>query len=250
MIGELEVEVVDDRVTRLRATPPVAAKVLPGPVLMLVGSAAGLLEGDELGIEIRMAAGARLTVRTTAATLAHPCPGGGSTATTVRVELGAGAALAWLPEPLVACAGCRHDSQARLSLGPEAGCVWLESVALGRHGEEAGEAGLRLDVELDGRPLLRDALRWPVGAPAGDPATYGTARHVTALHLLGRDAEVGDIDRGALPFAGPGATVRALATNAHELEAQLDRFQSSFLSILGFDARSGTPRHAEALSHV
>ncbi|MDQ1376458.1 MAG: urease accessory protein, partial [Acidimicrobiaceae bacterium] len=185
MNGGLEVRVEGTRVVRLVTAPPIAAKVLPGsfgPVVMLVGSAAGLLAGDRLRIRIDLAPGSRLEVRTTAATIAHPCLAGGATAIDVDCHVGTGAVLAWLPEPLIACAGCRHQGRVRLHLDKGARVVWLDTLTLGRTGETAGRVDQRLDVELEGRPLLReglclggDSLDTGAGAAGDVPAIAGTA---------------------------------------------------------------------------
>ncbi|MDQ1356305.1 MAG: urease accessory protein [Acidimicrobiaceae bacterium] len=185
MNGGLEVRVEGTRVVRLVTAPPIAAKVLPGsfgPVVMLVGSAAGLLAGDRLRIRIDLAPGSRLEVRTTAATIAHPCLAGGATAIDVDCHVGAGAVLAWLPEPFIACAGCRHQGRVRLHLDKGARVVWLDTLTLGRTGETAGRVDQRLDVELEGRPLLReglclggDSLDTGAGAAGDVPAVAGPA---------------------------------------------------------------------------
>ena len=124
MNGRVRAVVEGRRIVLLETRPPVAAKILTtpaGPELVLVGAAAGLLEDDTVTIDLRLGPGARLTVRTTAATLAHPCPDGGWTETIVDATLGPGATLAWLPEPLVACAGCRHRSRSTIDLAPMVG---------------------------------------------------------------------------------------------------------------------------------
>jgi urease accessory protein len=159
----------------------------------------------------------------------------------VEMEAGRGARLAWLPEPLVAHAGCRHRSMARLDLAAGATAVWTESVALGRHGEPAGDVELRLDVELAGRPLLRDGLRaGPSAAGAGGPAMLAGARHVGTVALLGRDG-AGDGDEPAvMALAGPGALARALAPDGVALEQRLAPLRRAFLHRL----------FSEDLSHV
>jgi urease accessory protein len=237
------------RVAVLETSPPLAAKILAGPLgpeLVVVGSAAGLLEGDHLEVDLDLEPGTSLTVRTTAATLAHPCPGGGATTSTVTVTLGVGARLAWLPEPLVACAGCRHRSTARVELAPGAAAVWYEACTLGRSGEQAGFVDLRLDVNLAGDPLLRDGLRAGLGSgwPALDvlddlgasPAVLGGRRHVGGVHLLGlRPAGPPWADpppTGVMALAGPGATARAVATDAASLSRQLAPALSWFVSTL------------------
>jgi urease accessory protein len=237
--GGVEVTVEGGRVVTLAAHPPVAAKVLPGPILLLVGSSAGLLEGDTVTVDLVLGPGAHLTVRSTAATLAHPCRGGGVTRFDVRASLGEGATLAWLPEPLVACAGCHHVGRSSLSLAAGAVAVWSEACTLGRSGEEPGQLEIRLDAEHDGRPLLRDGLRvGPATVGWRGPAGLGGARHVGSVHLLGRRPSHPVPD--ALGLAGPGATVRAVAADGASLEARLDLVRRLFLADL--------PK--EQLSHV
>jgi urease accessory protein len=229
--GGVEVTVHGTKIVTLASNPPIAAKVLPGPVLLLVGSSAGLLEGDVVTVDLVLGPGAHLTVRSTAATLAHPCPGGRMTRSDVRASLGEGATLAWLPEPLVACAGCHHVSHSTLSLAAGAVAVWNEACALGRSGEEPGRVETRLDAELCGRPLLRDALRVGPGAVGWrGPAGLGGARHVGSVHLLGRRPSHPGLD--CLDLAGPGATIRAVAPDGATLEARLDIARRLFVADL------------------
>jgi urease accessory protein len=217
-----------------------AAKVLDGPqgpTLLLVGAAASLLEGDRVEVDVRVGPESRLTVRTVAATLAHPCPGGTTTAFDVRASVGAGGRLAWLPEPLVAFAGCRHRGVTQIRLDRGAVAVSSEALALGRTGEIAGDLELRLDVELDGRPLLRDGLRVN-GAERTTAVAVGGARHVGTVALLGAtpDASVPDV----MALAGPGAIARGLADDGAALTTQLSPALRAFLNQL----------EPEALSHV
>ena len=232
MIAALEVGVDGGRVTRLAAEPPLAAKVLAGPLgpeLVLVGAAASLLEGDRLSVSIRVGEGASLVVRTAAATLAHPCPGAGTTSYDVDVELAAGARLAWLPEPLVACAGCRHTGRSRLRLAEGAVAVWADSLALGRTGEQPGQVELRLDADLAGKPLLRDGLRAGPQAPGWDgPAVLDRARHVGTLAILGEDAAID----GGMALAGPGTLVRVMGAAAAGVAAALAPSRRALLAAL------------------
>jgi urease accessory protein len=225
--GRVRAVVEGHRVVLLETRPSVAAKILTtpaGPELVLVGAAAGLLEDDTVSLDLRLGPGARLTVRTTAATLAHPCPDGGWTETIVNATLGPGATLAWLPEPLVACAGCRHRSRSTIDLGEGAAAVWSEACTLGRTGERAGTVRLRLDATLGGTPLLRDGLTYPEGAET--PAVLGRHRHTGSVHLLGRRAS-----GPFLQLAGAGTTARAVAADAAGLERALAPARSLFLSI-------------------
>lgn len=231
MKGGLSVRVEGTSVVWLSIEAPLAAKILPGPVLLLVGSAAGLLAGDVLRVEVELAAGSQLTVRSTAATIAHPCVVGGSTVLEVACRLGPGARLAWLPEPLIACAGCHHASRSRLELGAGATATWLDSVTLGRSGEEPGQFSQRLDVVLDGRPLLREAFRAGPFAEGWDgPAVLGPNRHFAALHLFG--ARALSLAPAVMQLAGPGSTTRFVARRGADLARQIDAAMPWFLDPL------------------
>lgn len=244
MLARLDVAVVGDRVVGLSAAPPLAAKVLAGrhgPELLLVGAAASLVEGDRLTVSLRLGPAARLTVRTAAAALAHPCPGGGSTSLDVDADLAPGARLAWLPEPLVACAGCRHTGRARLQLASGAVAAWSETIALGRTGEAPGDVAVRLDADLDGVPLLRDGLRVGPSAPGwSGPAVLDGARHLGAVALLGRRATAvpGHAALAVLTLAGPGTLVRAAAGDAALVEGRLAGVRAAFVAELA----GGLPR--------
>jgi urease accessory protein len=242
VIAHLEVVVEGARVVRLSALPPLSAKVLDGPdgpELLVVGAAASLLERDRLTVTLRLGHAARLTVRTAAATLAHPCPGGGDTTFDVRADLGEGARLAWLPEPLVACAGCRHRGRSVVRLARGAAAVWSESVALGRTGEAPGHVDLRFDAEHEGAALLRDGLRVGPSVPGwAGPAVTDGMRHVGSVALLGvRPPEVlpGDGPH-VLALAGPGAVVRAVASDAAAVERCLGPVRRAFVRSLAHAA--------------
>jgi urease accessory protein UreH len=183
--GWAEATVTGERVTHLSCSPPLAAKVLPGPTLLLVGSAAGLLEGDRCAVRLRLGRRSRLMVRSTA-----------------RVSLAAGAAA-----------------------------VWAETLSLGRSGEDAGDVELRLDVELDRVPLLRDGLRaGPSAKGSAGAAVLAGARHVGTVALLG--ARPRTDDPHVMDLAGPGALARALSDDAATVERRLAPAQCLFLSRL------------------
>ena len=80
---------------------------LAGGDLYLMGTAGGPHGGDDLSTEVVVAPGTELTVRSVAATVALPGDGSRSQHR-MRVDVGEGATLRWMPEPLVAAAGCHH----------------------------------------------------------------------------------------------------------------------------------------------
>lgn len=211
--------VARDRVVELVVAPPLTAKIRAGacgPELLVVGSAASLLEGDELRITLVVGEGSHLTVRTVAAQVAHPCPGGGSTAMTVDVTVGAGGRLVWHPEPTIVCAGGRHVAVSSLRLGRGATATWVDELVLGRSGEAVGDvrATTSLSVDLDDWPLLRDGV--DVGGPGAlGPAVLGDdVRYVGAWHELGTRAPADDVRPAPrYDLAGEGTSWRVVSAD-------------------------------------
>jgi urease accessory protein len=174
-----------DVVVDMRSEPPLAVRVA-GDRVLVVGSAAAPVGGDELAFEIVVGAGARLALGTVAATMAWPSPRGDASAQRVDVTVGADGHLAWVPEPLVLVAGCHHETTTQVSLAAGA-TVWIvEEISLGRTGQESGSLTMSWRVERDGRPLVHHAERLGPDAPGwGSAVTTGPHRHVLAAIAVG-----------------------------------------------------------------
>jgi len=214
------------RFTVLRGAAPVSLRPTPDG-LHLVASAAGPLGGDVVTIDVRVGAGAALTVRTAAASLALPGREGAPSAVTVTAEVGPGASLHWLPEPLVAVAGCRHTASATVRLADGADLVWRDEVVLGRHGEPPGDIVTRLAVDVAGHPLARHELRAGPSAPGWDgPGALGPCRAAGSLLLAGpahgaAQPAVLSLTAATLPLDGPATLVTATAPDAPTLRRLL-----------------------------
>ncbi|TDC89935.1 urease accessory protein UreD [Actinomadura sp. 7K507] len=218
--------------TTLRSDGPYALRATPEAVY-LVGAAAGPLGGDELHLDLDVAAGATLAVRSVASTLL--LPGDGESRTYVRAVVGPGAHLDLAPEPTVAAAGCDHRAVTDVTLAGDATLRWREELVLGRHGETAGRYTGRVDVTLDGRPLLRHELRLPDRVLHTSGAVLGDARCTGSLLLVGpglaKEACAAD-GLAVMPLAGPGVLVTALAPDSATLHRRLGR---------GEETACGTP---------
>ncbi|MFA1549829.1 urease accessory protein UreD [Actinomadura chokoriensis] len=212
--------------TTLRSDGPYALRATPEAVY-LVGAAAGPLGGDRLHLDLDVAAGATLTVRSVASALLLPGgPAGpeGESRASVRATVGSGAHLDLAPEPAVATAGCRHRSVTDLTLAGDATLRWRDELVLGRHGEPAGRYTGRVDVTLGGRPLLRHELRLPDRVLHTSGAVLGDARCTGSVLLVGpglaKDAYAAD-GLAVMPLDGPGVLVTALAPDSATLRGRL-----------------------------
>jgi urease accessory protein len=209
------------RLTTLRSDGPYALRAAPDAVY-LVGAAAGPLGGDELHLDLDVASGATLAVRSAASALL--LPGDGESTACVRARVASGAHLDFALEPAVATAGCRHRAVADLALACDATLRWREELILGRYGEPAGPYSGRIDVTLGGGPLLRHELRLPDPALHASSAVLGDARCAGNVLLVGpglaKDAYAAD-GLAVMPLAGPGVLVTALAPDSAMLRRRL-----------------------------
>src|SRR4051794_14611760 len=95
---------------RLRSDPPLTLRPTGRHRLHVVGSSAGPVGGDVLKLDLAVGAGARLDVRSAAASIVLPGPHGEASSLTVRADVATRAALDWAPEPTVLVRGCHHRS--------------------------------------------------------------------------------------------------------------------------------------------
>jgi urease accessory protein len=227
--AELVAAVAGDetRLVTVRGEPPLLLRRTgttgDGAALVhLVGGAAGPLAGDRLALRVDVGPGARLEIRSVAATIALPGRADDWSRLDLAVSVGAGAELRWLPEPLIAAAGCRHVSRAEIGIADGGRLVWRDEVVCGRHGEQPGDLRTELDVEYGGRPLLVHDLAIGPAAPGwAGAAVLGGARAVGALLTVGGQAANPTRIATGMRLAGPGVLAVAVAADPADLRRQL-----------------------------
>lgn len=177
------------RCTTLRSSPPITFRATPEG-LHLVGTTAGPVGGDDLALEVTVAAGASLTIRSAAAQLVLPAPTPRPSNLRVAVEVGPGASLRWLPEPMLLVRGADHRLTTVVAMEAGADLVWRDEVVLGRDGEPSGSLIQRIRIERDGLALLCTEVAlgpaWPTSA---GPAGIGGARMLASTVLVGEAAQ-------------------------------------------------------------
>ncbi len=174
-----------DRLVDVRCEPPLTVRQCHDRIL-LVGSAAAPVGGDDLHADVRVGAGATARIGSAAATLVWPGPRGESSSTSTSIVVDERGSLDWQPEPVVSLTGSVHRATTVLDLDETASCRFVEEVALGRHGEPPGDLELFVRVGRGGRPLLAHTERFGERTPgAGSVAAVADARHVVCAVLVG-----------------------------------------------------------------
>jgi len=177
-----------DVLVDMRSEPPLTVRAA-GDRVLVVGSAAAPVGGDELAFDIAVGAGARLSLGTVAATMAWPSPRGDASSQRVEATVGANGHLSWVPEPLVLVAGCHHVTTTHVALAADATAWIVEEISLGRTGEASGSLTMSWRVERGGRPLVHHAERLGPDAPGwGSAVTTGAHRHLLAAVAVGSPA--------------------------------------------------------------
>lgn len=201
----------------LRASGALAVRATGPGSVHLVGTAAGPLGGDSVAVTITVEAGARLRLRSAAASVVLPSATGGPSGTTFALDV-AGALDLGL-EPTVVTARATHVATTTARLGPEGRLRLVERVVLGRAGEGPGRWTGTVRAERDGRPLLHTTQELGPGG-AGWAHPFTPRAYATELVLDGStvDPAVGP-DSVRLPLPG-GWTATAWAGH---LDAALAR---------------------------
>ncbi|RIV41470.1 urease accessory protein UreD [Micromonospora radicis] len=224
----------------LRGESPLLLRQVPagdgGVTVYVVGGAAGPLAGDDLRLDVEVGPGARVRMHTVAASIALPGRPGAVSRMLVRATVAERAALHWLPEQLVAAAGCAHVADAEVDVAEDGVLHWRDELICGRHGEQPGRAEVNTGVDLAGRPLLRQSLAVGPDAPGwAGPAVLGGAPATGSLLVVdpARPTEPPAV-RGTvarLPLTGGTATLwTATAPDAHTLRTLLESEREQLLA--------------------
>ncbi|MEU5770919.1 urease accessory protein UreD [Streptomyces asoensis] len=199
--------------------------------VMLVGAMSGPLGGDRFAVEADVGNGARLHLRSAAATIALPGQTKEEARYDVRLSVADGGELHWMPEQLISAKGSGLAVTTRADLGAGARLVLREEQVLGRAGEEPGTLTSRLRVRVAGQVVLDQELSCGPDAPGGwdGPAVLAGHRAVGQIVLVRPEfgpepvtaRSVGE-HACVVPLAGPAALVTAVAPDALLLRRVLD----------------------------
>lgn len=160
--------------------------------LMVTMPTGGMVQGDEIALELVARSGARVHLTSQSATRAYRCP---NVPIEQRIVLGAegDALLEWWPDPLIPYAGTDLVQQIEMVIDPRATVLLADCWLAGRiaRGEVHAYASLRLDARArrpDGTLLFRDTIR--LSSEQDDLISVGQlgdAMAIGTFFLLGPD---------------------------------------------------------------
>ena len=157
--------------------------------VVFLNTSGGLTGGDRLDYSLTLGAGVRATATTQTAERAYRCARGVARAG-VRLTVGPGGWLDWLPQETILFDGAALEREVTVDLDEAAGCLFLESVILGRHAMGETVTGLQFRdsrmIRRGGQPVWAEPLHIDTRAlgRAANPAMLGGARAMATLVLV------------------------------------------------------------------
>jgi urease accessory protein len=217
---------------RWRCAAPVVLRQTGPNRVHLVQAAGGPLGGDDLALDVHLAADSSLQLRSAAAMVVQPGHPPAPARWSVVAALAPDATLDWQPEPTVICDGAELHSQVKVVLQRGARAILREAVVLGRSGQHGGRFIGELAVDLDGAPLLAHTLLLDGTDPVlTGPAGTAGARAVGMLAVVGEGIDAPPKGAGEEPglrwacsaLDGPGWLLLVLGDRVTDLTRILDR---------------------------
>jgi urease accessory protein len=144
----------------------VAARPTEPDTVHLVSAAATPLGGDTIAVRVVVEPGARLRLRSAAATVT--LPGHNSVESSAHWHVEVAGDLDIDPQPTVVAGGSRHTTATRLSVTREGRVRLRERVQIGRIDEQQGFWSGSLHADVDGGPLLRHRIELGTTSVAHD----------------------------------------------------------------------------------
>ena len=166
MRSDVLVVATPGRVPRIECHGGVAARRTEADTVHLVSAAATPLGGDVIAIRLVVEPGARLRLRSAAASVVLPGPGTRTSHSCWTIEV-AGELDVDL-EPTIVAADARHLGEVRVQLAEAAQLRIRERVQIGRTDEREGFWSGTLSADRRGVPLLRHRLELGPGSVADD----------------------------------------------------------------------------------
>jgi urease accessory protein len=154
------------RPPRIEASGALAARRTEPDTVHLVSAAATPLGGDAIHVRLVVEPGARLRLRTAAATVA--LPGVNTPESHAIWSLEVAGDLDLDPQPTIVAGTSRHWTSTRVEVATGGRIRLRERVQVGRSGERQGFWSGSLHADVDGFPMLRHRIELGSGSVADD----------------------------------------------------------------------------------
>lgn len=205
MRSELSIVSEAGRLPRISADGGLSGRLTGPDTVHLIGTAATPLGGDCITVRIRVGAGARLSLRSVAASVVLPGGARADSNAHWHIDVGAGAFLEIDTEPTVIAAAAVHTIRTRIAVHPTATLRVRERIQIGRAGEDAGRWSGELHADIGDTPALRHRIELGRGSSADDRLASPRALVSEFVYPDDRPASFAGLDGVRLPLAAGGS---------------------------------------------
>jgi urease accessory protein len=199
-----------------------------GLVVNVVNPTAGMFDGDELDLDVRLEDGAHLVLTTPSASRVFRSRSGHPAVMRQKFDIGPGCLLEFTPEPLIPHAGSVYEQTTELHVARGASLLFFEWLAPGRvaSGEALAFASITWSTDLwqDGMLSVRERYRLTPDDHSLVPLRLlATASHYLGCFIAGDFAfpadevealQTSSCYLGWSPLPGGGWTIKALCDDA------------------------------------
>lgn len=173
----------------------------------LVGARALLLAGDDVELDVSVAAGRHLELVEIAATVAYDGRGGSAS---WHTRLDVAGTLVWDAQPFVVSDGAVVQRALTAAVGPAGVLAARETLVLGRSGERGGSVRSTTRITRAGEPLLVEDLDLRDPLVRASPAVLGQHRVLDTVVVAGTRLDHAD----ALQLDGCATVLRGFSHGA------------------------------------
>jgi urease accessory protein len=184
------------RPARIETSGALAARRTEPETVHLVSVAATPLGGDAIYVRVVVEPGARLRLRTAAATVT--LPGANTPESHAIWSLEVAGDLDLDPQPTIVAGTSRHWTSTRLDIAAGGSIRLRERIQVGRSDERQGFWSGSLHADVDGFPLLRHRIELGSGSVAAD-AVAAPMACISELHFPDSD-----VNTAGMPLALAG----------------------------------------------
>ncbi|MEV6391422.1 urease accessory protein UreD [Nocardia xishanensis] len=210
MRTELSIVAAAGTLPEIHASGGLAARRTGSDTVHLIGTAATPLGGDEIDVSVAVGPGARLALRSVAATIALPGAATRISFARWRFEVADGGELDVRTEPTIVAGGAEHRAVTTVLLAASARLRLRERVQIGRADEERGAWRGDLIADLADVPLLRHRLELGARTATDDALAAPRALDSELVYPDDRPVETFGLTAARLPLAAGGSLFTAV----------------------------------------
>jgi urease accessory protein len=217
MLTELVLEASAHRSPRILSSGGLSGRLTGPDTVHMIGTAATPLGGDLMNIRVVVGPGARLVVRSVAASVALPSASERESSAHWSFEVDDDGVLDFDPEPMIVAADAVHHTTTLIAFSSSSKMSFRERVQIGRAGENLGMWTGTMRSDVDGRAHLRHRVELGIGTTGHDALARPMALSSVLKYPDSGGVDSFGVDAVRLPLAAGGSLTTCTGGNVNAL---------------------------------